>query len=92
MKKAKVAEEQPIKEVGTWKVMADGTLKGQYTNPAGITSELTIYPDKLSDRSLIFRLYKYQAVARSDWYDFIEALFAACSVIGLKQVIFRTAR
>lgn len=86
MKKTKTSTDQPIKEVGNWKVLGDGTLKGEYTNPAGITSELTIYPDKLSDENLIFRLYKYQAVAKADWHDFIGAFVAACEIIGLNHI------
>ena len=91
MKKTKVSTDQPVKEVGKWKVLSDGTLKGEYTNPAGITSELTIYPDKLSDENLIFRLYKYQAVAKGDWFDFIGAFVAACELIGLDQITVKVS-
>lgn len=90
MKKTK--EENPVKVVGNWKVMDDGTLKGEYTNPAGLTSELTIYPDKLTDEKLMFRLYKYQAVAKDEWYDFLGAFAAACEIIGLNQVTIQISR
>lgn len=92
MKKGKVAEDQPIKQLGNWKVMEDGTVKGPYTNPAGITSELTIYADKLTDKNLLLRLYIYQAVAKSEWYDFMNAIFAAYSALGIQEIVVCTSR